>query len=840
MSKGARLSEIHTGNSVFIENVKGNGTFRQRIGEMGFVKGKKITVIKNAPLNDPIEFSLMGYNVSLRRSEASLIEVSPGSGPEVSDEPVYTENITDGPAPGQSGHIIKVAVVGNPNSGKTTIFNFASGSRERVGNYTGVTIDAKTATFRLGKYVIQLTDLPGTYSLSAFSPEELFVRDFILLHRPDVVINIVDATSLERNLFLTTQLIDMNTKVVIALNMYDELLINRDRFDYAALGRMLGIPFVPTIGARGKGIRRLFQKVIDVHCGKDPYQRDVRLNYGFEVEKSISKIQDKSRQVTGQEFIDGIPARFIALRLLNKDRHVEHLIVNVPRRQEILSTARNEVTRIEHLMGDTTESVITDSRYGFIAGALRETFRPGPSDRRKTSNRIDHLLTNRYLGFPVFLFFLWLMFTFTFTLGIYPQNWIENGVSLLGNMLNNNMADGSLKQLLIEGIIGGVGGVIVFLPNILILFFFISVMEDTGYMARAAFIMDKLMHKIGLHGKSFIPLVMGFGCNVPAIMATRTIENRSNRLLTMLINPFMSCSARLPVYILLIGAVFPDYKGTMLFGIYLTGIVVAILVALIFKNTFFRTSDAPFVMELPPYRIPTVRSTVKHMWYKASQYLKKMGGVILVASVLIWALGHYPVRINYSTDYEKEKAIVTRSFDKRITESSGDRLLVSGLQEERSQELKKIDFRMRSEHQEKSYIGLIGQFIEPAIRPLGFDWRMGVCLLTGVAAKEIVVSTMGVIYQAEDAGNNSYSLQERIRSATHAAGINQGKNVYTPLATVAFILFTLLYFPCVATIAAILKESGSWKWALFSVFYTTGLAWVLSFIVYNVGRFIIS
>ena len=775
-----RLSEVDTGRSVFIDSVTGKGAFRQRIGEMGFVKGKRITVVKNAPLNDPIEFSLMGYNVSLRRKEAAQIVVSDQGRPSDEYFQAVTENIPGFPNIKEDGCTIRVAVVGNPNSGKTTIFNYASRSHEHVGNYTGVTVGSKTASFRQGTTLFDLTDLPGTYSISAYSPEELFVRDFILIEKPDVVINIIDSANLERNLFLTTQLIDMNIKVVVALNMFDEMVKNHDRFDYSGLGNMLGIPFIPTIGARGKGIHKLFQKVADVYAGKDRFQRNVKINYGFEVEHSIARIEEKIKFITNQEFIAGVSLRFIALGLLSRDRHIENLIIRADRYQEVVKSAHVEAARIENLMDDSIESVITDARYGFIAGALKETFKAGRDDRRKISDSIDHLLTNRYFGYPVFLLFMWLMFSATFNLGAHPQNWINQGVGLLAGFLNNIMTEGLFKQLLIEGIIGGVGGVIVFLPNILILFFFISLMEDTGYMARAAFITDKLMHKIGLHGKSFIPMIMGFGCNVPAVMATRTIENRNNRLLTMLINPFMSCSARLPVYILLIGAVFPNFKGTLLFGIYLTGILVAIVVALVFKNTIFRSTDAPFVMELPPYRLPTVRSTLKHMWFKASQYLKKMGGIIVVASILIWALGHFPVH-------------------------------------------------------KQTYIGQIGKFIEPAIQPLGFDWRMGVCLLTGVAAKEVVVSTMGIIYKADDKADSSANLGKKIQNATYSEGRHKGKPVFTPLATLSFLIFTLLYFPCIATVTAIYNESGSWKWAAFSVFFTTSLAWLLSFLVYQTG-----
>lgn len=808
MSGFARLSDIETGNTVYIERVMGEGAFRQRIHEMGFIRGQRITVVKNAPLNDPVEFSLMGYHVSLRRNEAALVEVSAaGSGPlpeyqEAADElsTMQKETIVR--------HTIRVALVGNPNAGKTTLFNHASGSREHVGNYTGVTVDSKTAVFDHEGYRFVLTDLPGTYSLSVFSPEELYVRDFILEQQPDVVLNIVDASNLERNLYLTSQLIDMQVPVVVALNMYDELVKNKDSFNYTSLGSMLGIPFVPTVGSRGKGLYRMFRQVIQVHNGYSKIQRNVRINYGTEVEEGIDKLEKTLTEASGKNNIHRIPNRFIALRLLARDRHIESHIINLPTYKHILQLAREESERIEGLAGDNVESVITAARYGFIAGALKETYVPGVHETSRNSDRIDSLLTHRYLGFPMFLAFLWLMFSATYLLGGYPQQWIEQGITWLGDAFSRIMPDGSLKLLIAEGIIGGVGGVVVFLPNILILFLFISVMEDTGYMARAAFITDKLMHKIGLHGKSFIPLIMGFGCNVPAVMATRTIESRNNRLLTMLINPFMSCSARLPVYILLIGAVFPRHNGTLLFGLYLTGIAMAVCIALLFKKTLFRSSDAPFVMELPPYRFPTMRSTLKHMWSKASQYLRKMGGVIMVASVLIWALGHYPVKVQYSRDFEKEALL---SNDEQTT--------------------REINALMHAEHQEKSYIGRIGKSIEPLIRPLGFDWKMGISLLTGIAAKEIVVSTMGVIYQAEEPG----SLKQNIRSAKYTEGSLAGTTVFTPLATLSFLLFTLIYFPCVATIAAIFKESGSWKWAMFTVFYTTGLAWLISFVVFQAG-----
>ena len=432
---------------------------------------------------------------------------------------------------------------------------------------------------------------------------------------------------------------------------------------------------------------------------------------------------------------------------------------------------------------------------------------------------------------------MWAMFSSTFVLGQYPMDWIDKGVIFTGNLISKIMHDGVIKDLIVRGIIGGVGSVIVYFPNILILFLFISFMEDTGYMARVAFIMDKLMHKIGLHGKSFIPLVMGFGCNVPAIMSTRMIENKNNRLLTMLINPFMSCSARLPVYILLIGAFFPRHRGTILFLIYLSGVFLAICVALILKRVFFRSKEAPFVMELPPYRMPTLRSIIKHMWYKASQYIRKIGGVILIASVIVWILGYFPRNIKYSVDYDKKIEEVNTKYNAVINSVNPDvQRTPDDLSAEKQEQLKVIELSREVERKEKSFIGHIGKFVEPAIRPLGFDWKMGVSLITGIAAKEIVISTMGVIYQADGVkGNISESLPGKLQNAVYKEGKRKGEKVFTPLTAISFLMFILIYFPCIGVIATIGKESGSPWWALFTVIYTTSLAWLVSFLIFQVG-----
>ena len=831
-----RLSELQNGEFGIISKVKGRGAFRKRITEMGFVKGKKVTVIKNAPLKDPIEYNIMGYEVLLRRSEAALVEVvTPNEAKELlkdnysgvhSSEPAL--EILETGATVQS-KVINIALVGNPNAGKTTFFNFASGSHEHVGNYGGVTVDSKNARFKYKGYTFNITDLPGTYSLTAYTPEEVYVRKYIHENNPDVVVNVVDASNLERNLYLTTQLIDIDIKVVVALNMFDELIHKGDRFDYKSLGKMVGIPFVPTVSSKGKGVTNVFDTIINVFADKDKTIRHIHINYGEYIEQSIKEIQQKVKE--NCNITIDYSSRYLSIKLLEKDRLVHTLLSKSDNYEEIKRITDQEIKKLEAIFKEDSETLITDAKYGFIAGALKETLHEGDHSKHKTTEIVDTLMTHQVFGFPIFIFFMWLTFYTTFTLGSHPMNWIDNGVHLFSNFLNRIMTDGPFKDLLINGIINGVGSVIVFLPNILILFFFISLLEDTGYMARAAFIMDKLMHKIGLHGKSFIPLVMGFGCNVPAIMATRTIENRSNRILTMLITPFMSCSARLPVYILIIGAFFPSNASLVLFSIYMLGILIAIGTALLFKRTFFKSDDIPFVMELPPYRIPTLRSTVKHMWHKGSQYLQKMGGVILIAVIFIWALGYFPRDTKYSKDYND--LIVQKKH--LIAISSTDSISKANL----ADEIKILEAKKESERQEQSYLGRVGKFIEPVIIPLGFDWKMGVSLLSGVAAKEIVVSTLGVLYQAEkDADEHSSTLIKKLQNETHKSGKNIGSKVFTPLTALSFLLFILIYFPCVAVIVAIKKESGSWKWALFTIVSTTLLAWLVSFSVFQIGSLI--
>ncbi len=834
------LSELEPGNKAVIQRVKGRGAFRKRITEMGFVVGKEVSVVKKAPLQDPVEYSILGYNVTLRINEAQLIEIDainkndfeisyPGTLLEDSENVGFSKK----------NKTIHVAFVGNPNSGKTTLFNFASNSRERVGNYSGVTVDAKEAKFEQGGYEFFITDLPGTYSITAYSPEELYVRDFINDNMPDVVVNVVDASNLERNLYLTTQLIDMDIRVIVALNMFDELKQKGDILDYKHLGQMLGVPFIPTIASRGKGIHELFDKIIEVCEGSDQVSRHIHINYGRALEEGIKSVQKKIRIKQNDDFLNKISSRFLAIKLLEKDPDAIAKVGKLINAAKITETVTFEQKRIEHEQREDTETLITDAKYGFIAGALAETLKANPQTRRRNSEIIDTFITHKIWGIPIFIGLMWATFYGTFKIGSYPMEWIQWLVQEASSLISLNMADGMFKDLLIQGVIGGVGGVITFLPNILLLYLFISLMEDTGYMARAVFIMDKLMHKIGLHGKSFIPLLMGFGCNVPAILSTRIIESRRDRLITMLINPFMSCSARLPVYILFITAFFQSYQGTILFGIYFTGVLLAIGSALLFRKTLFRKKDVPFVMELPPYRVPTLKSIFRHVWHRTGQYLQKIGGIILISSIIIWALGYFPVNFDERKQIVgKIKTLETKYSALVLTEKQSSE--TDSIKIALQTEIEELNYAINVAQQENSYIGRIGHFIEPVMRPLGFDWKMSVALLTGVSAKEVVVGTIGVLYHANDSGNKSQSLVQKLQNQVYATGINKGKPVFTPLVALSFMLFILIYFPCIGVVSAISRESGHWKWAAFVVVYTSVLAYLASLILFQVGSLFIN
>lgn len=800
-----RLSELKTGERGVIVKVAGHGGFRKRIVEMGFIKGQTAEVLLNAPLQDPVKYKIMGYEVSLRHSEADMIEVVTEAEAAMSREtPEDQTGIVDHDAYSlqldreveRRRHVINVALVGNPNCGKTSLFNFASGAHERVGNYSGVTVDAKEGKARYFGYEFNLVDLPGTYSLSAYSPEELYVRKQIVEKTPDVIINVIDTSNLERNLYLTTQLIDMHLRMVCALNMFDETERRGDHVDYDKLSELFGVPMVPTVFTNGRGVEELFKVVIDMYEGQENSQRNYRhihINHGHELEHGIKEMQEHLKQEDNLR--QRYSTRYLAIKLLEHDKDVGAYIATFPDAKEIIAHRDQAEQRVKEETGEDSETAIMDAKYGFIHGALKEAgYETGhDKDTYRTTHVIDRFITNRYLGFPIFLLLLFVMFSVTFYIGQYPMDWIEAGVAWLGEIISITMPDGPLKAMLVDGVIGGVGSVIVFLPQILILYFFISYMEDSGYMARAAFIMDKLMHKMGLHGKSFIPLVMGFGCNVPAVMATRTIESRRSRLITMLVLPLMSCSARLPIYIMITGTFFAaHYRSLVMLSLYAVGILLAVVVSRVLSLFVIKGEDTPFVMELPPYRFPTWKAIGRHTWEKGKQYLKKMGGIILVASIIVWALGYFP-------------------HDESLS--------------------------MR-EQQEQSYIGRIGKTIEPVFRAQGFDWKLDVGLVAGIGAKEVVASTMGVLYANNDsfgddeAYNNEGGKYDTLLAQMTADGI-------TPLAAYCFLLFVVIYFPCIATIAAIKGETGSWRWAVFSAVYTTLLAWVVSAIVYQVGSFFV-
>lgn len=834
-----KLSDLTEGQSGIIAKVKGQGAFRRRIMEMGFVAGKKVKVIKFAPLMDPVEYSIMGYEVSIRRDEANLIEIYDiDNQPEENINNYFgTLNETSEFSNGQNQlkKHIKVAFVGNPNCGKTTIFNAVTGLNEKVGNYGGVTVDSKTASYKRNGHIFEITDLPGTYSLTAYSPEELYVRNHIINEMPDIVVNVIDGSNLERNLYLTTQLIDMDIKIVGVINMFDEMENNGDILDIEGLSRLLGIPFVTTIGKKKIGIDQLFDKIVEVFEDKNQVSRHIHINYGKCLEQSIQTLQKEIKSIDNQHIINKVSSRFLAIKLLEEDNHAIEIAKNCKNADQIIMAAHDRIGKVEEYFKDKAESAITDAKYGFIDGALKETFQKSKkTDKRLITKVIDDVITNRLYSFPLFIFLMWIMFQATFFVGSYPQNWLTWIVTQFGIIVSSVLPDGIIKDLIVDGIIGGVGGVLVFLPNILILFLFISLMEDTGYMARVAFIMDKIMHRVGLHGRSFIPLLMGFGCNVPAIMATRTIEGKTDRLVTILITPFMSCSARLPVYVLIISAFFPNHPGSMLFLIYSIGILMAGIMAIIFRKTLLKAKELPFVMELPPYRIPTAKTIVKHMWFKAAMYLKKMSGVIMIASLIIWVLSYFPSNVKYSQDFEKIKTDYIANNSEKI-EKTANPVVIDSLNNQLAKELTAIDLKMTGEKIEYSFIGRVGKFIEPAVRPLGFDWRMGVSLLTGMAAKEIVVSTMGVLYQSDIENNGTASLTEKLQSAEFQSGPKVGQKVYTQAAAFAFLLFILFYFPCIAVISAVRHETGRWKWAIFVAFYTTSIAWIFSFIAFQIG-----
>lgn len=809
-----RLSDLKPGETGVITKILGHGAFRKRVMEMGFVKGREVTMVLNAPLQDPVKYSLMDYEVSLRKAEAQLIEIIPLEEWEKRIEDKLHIDVEAGDSDNISvpkDKIINIALVGNPNCGKTSIFNIVSGAHEHVGNYAGVTVGAKAGTMKYKGYQFNIVDLPGTYSLSAYSPEELYVMRYLREETPDIIVNVVVASNLERNLYLTSELIDMNRSMVIALNMYDELEKSKSVLEYEQLGKMLGVPVVPTKASTGWGIDRLLDTVIEVYELRSPDTRHIHIKMRPEVEEGVRMLIDSFKQ--DHSLSPKFSPRYLAIKMLEKDPEVERMLKDYPNYNKWSEIRDKANQKIEESLGDDANAIIAAEKYGFIQGALAETFQSGEERSEHSTKIIDTFVTNKLFGFPIFLLVMWLMFWATFQIGSYPMEWIEMFVSWISSKIGIYMADGPFKDLLLDGIIGGVGGVVVFLPNILILYAFISFMEDSGYMARVAFIMDKLMHKMGLHGKSFIPMIMGFGCNVPAIMSTRIIESQSSRIITILINPFISCSARIPIYVLLCGAFFPHYGAWVFTGLYLLGVIIAVITAKLLRKFWFKADETPFVMELPPYRMPTAKATIRNMWAKAKQYLQKMGGVILVASVIIWALSYFPhygaedVPENY---YEKSLAEMPYSTIESSDNSKMEELVANEYQ------------------QENSILGHIGKFVQPVMEPMDFGWKTCCSLLAGCAAKEVVVSTLGVLYVGDD---DAELLADRLKTPSKTTG----EAPFNSATALAFMVFVLLYFPCVASVTAIVKETGSWKYGLFSILYNTIVAWVLSLVTYKIA-----
>lgn len=819
-----KLSELKTGESGIIVKVHGHGAFRKRVVEMGFVKGHTVNVLLHAPLRDPIKYNILGYDVSLRKSEAALIDVIKAESSndihlDTSSSGITVDTDIDNEAQiryHHESHLITVALIGNPNCGKTSLFNIASGSKEHVGNYSGVTVDAKDGYFKYKDYRFNIVDLPGTYSLTCYSPEELYVRNYLREHTPDVIINVVDASNLQRNLFLTTELIDMDMSMVIALNMYDEVRSRGDILDHDNLGRMIGVPMVPVVSKTGEGISKLFDTAIAVFEEHSDTVRHIHVNLGTDLEAAIRQLVDLIKVTPGVS--KHFSPRYMAIKLLEGDHEMEDEVASIIEEQEGLKDSDGEPTwrehvragvgnpiillrdklrgRIENLRDEEISSIVAAEKYGFVAGALAETYTQGQVNKNTTTRFLDSIATNKIWGFPLFFAIMFVIFWLTFVIGQHPVEWIETAVAWLSGAVHRLMPEGPLKDLVAEGIIGGVGGVIVFLPNILILYLCISFLEDTGYMARAAFIMDKVMHRIGLHGKSFIPLIMGFGCNVPAILASRAIESRSSRIITILINPFMSCSARLPIYVLLVGTFFRTHAALVFMGLYLGGIFVAVLTARLLRRFMFRKDETPFVMELPPYRMPTLKASLSHTWNKGKEYLKKMGGIILFASIIVWALNYFPLNRENTLP-----ADVMENYNEESIDVSRD-----------------------------SYLEILGKTINPIMKPLGFQWRTSVAALAGVPAKEIIVSTLGVLYTNEKVVSEQ-RLGERLKATNHITGHPD----FTPATALAFLVFVLLYCPCIATVTAIARETRSWRYAAFSVIYNTAVAWFFAFVVYRLA-----
>lgn len=786
---------------------------------------------------------------------------------------------------------IQVALAGNPNCGKTSMFNNMTGSRQHVGNYAGVTVEKKVGEAKIDGHDIEIIDLPGTYSLTARSLDELAARNVIINENPELIANVVDASNLERNLYLTAQLIELEQPLLLVLNMVDVAKEMGLKFNNKKLEELTGSTVVETIGRVNKGTEDALRGIVKV--SKERKIPNVRVNYGEVLEPAIAELEAEVAKLDTGRY----PHRWVAIKLLEQDTDILEKVQELGKSGAVLSKA--EALRTELNKSVDMDIVFQEYRHRFAVEVFNNILEVVPEHKDTKSDNIDKILTNRWLGLPIFLLIMWVMFYLVITVAETPQHWIEDGFKMLTDYLGTVIDDELLKSLINDGIIGGVGAVISFIPNIVLLFVCISFLEDTGYMARAAFVIDRVMRGVGLHGKSFIPMLLGFGCNVPSIMGARILDNPRDRMITVLVSPFMSCSARLPVYTLLAAAFFPpQYAPTILLGIYALGIIVAVVTAKVLRKYVFKGEAEPFVMEMPPYHMPTLRSVGLHMWERSVMYLKKAGTFILAASVLIWFLTSFPQDVEYSQDYDAAKAEVTAMHEQKADSILNEAQLANdedkdkvtavyeqmlALDEEHKDdepaeeeeataeettqdgaeateeetveepayfeelkadelypvawnlyvnhkveedEIKALDLQQGKEKIEQSYAAQIGHFIEPVTAPLGFNWRVNIAVVAAVAAKEVMISTLGTIYAIEASEDDSTSLQEFLTNDPD----------FTPSIGLGLMVFALLYLPCLATMAVLKRETDSWKWFGAVFVYTSTLAWVGAYLAVHIGR----
>lgn len=822
-----KLTELEIEEGFVVDKVATEGEIRQRIIEMGFTPGAKGWIVRKAPLGDPIEVHIMDYEISLRNSEAKGIEVSK-SEVEIKKDRILKSSDTKKEKLELDSNLIenrediykkikvpsnntklKVAIAGNPNCGKTTIFNALTGANYKVANYPGVTVERREKDIVYNGYTYDLIDLPGVYSLSAYSQDEVVACDVLLNEKPDFIIDVIDATNLERNLYLTLQLIELGIPIVCVLNMYEFAEKNGVKINEKILTDILRLPFIKVYGNKYESVLLILDKIEDMYKSGNKLNKDAAMRYGETVEKSIKTITDNM-----QGDLSDLHKRWLAIKTFEKDERAIHSI----RREcsnggEVIETVNKEIIKLESSENAKSDSIMADKRYSYIRGALQEAVKKDNIRAFNFTEAADVVFLNKWLGIPIFLVVLWLIFKVTFTLGAYPQEWIDMGISALSDFVGG-LLEGSplIQSLVVDGIIGGVGAVLSFFPLVLILFVGISFLEDCGYMARAAFLMDKVMHRLGLHGQSFIPLFLGFGCSIPATMAARTLRNKKDRIVTVLITTFMSCGARVPVYLMFTAAFFsPKIAPTIMFSIYIIGVITAFIIAFILRKALFKGEETPFVMELPPYRAPRAKAVLRHMFDRGWMYIKKAGTYVFAASVIIWALMTFP---QYEPNEQEEVSL----REQAIAIASEQELDIED-EEIINTEYDKV---LSSEGLRRSYAGQIGRFIEPIIKPLGFDWRIGIALVAGGAAKEVLVSTIAQIVRVDE--EDEASLTELL----------QNDPVFNPIVAYSLLLFVLLYFPCFAAIGVMGAEIGN-KWIPFIVVYTLAVAWIVSFVFYQIA-----